>query len=538
MKNKEYCFYDVPELYSLRDLIKEHSEDKAKQMAFTYRKRRELVKKTYYDFYREVEFFGEFLLQKYKNTHIAVFGENSYDWLLTYFATACSGNVIVPIDAGLSAEEVSILVAKSDCEVFIYSENYFDIAEEMVDKYQVNIDMYSMKDMKKYLEEGEQLLQAGSQLFQKIEISEGQVATIVFTSGTTGVSKGVVLTHKNLCQDIYASCRSFIVTGSVIAFLPFHHIFGMIAGIMMIFHYARPIHINRSLKEIMQDIQEIKPQTLLLVPLYVESFYKQIMDEIKKQNKEQQMKFAKKIILVAGKLGIDLRKKFFAEIQQKFGGNLEYIICGGAALDPFYVREFRMFGIELRNGYGITECSSVISVNRNFYNRDGSVGKVIPCCEVKISDEGEILARGANVMKEYYKDEENTQMSFLDGWYRTGDLGYLDRDGFLYVTGRSKNLIILSNGENVSPEGIEQELSKSEWIEEVLVYGEGNYLVAEIYPNQDAASEQTKSEIDKVISTWNKMQPAYRQIKKIIMRQDEFEKTTSRKIKRYKAGGE
>jgi long-chain acyl-CoA synthetase len=532
MKKGNYPLYDVPEIHNLRELIEEHSVDKAEQTAFTFRKGKKIEKKTYSEFRQEVECLGEFFLQKYENDHIAVFGENSYYWLLTYFAVACSGNVIVPIDAGLSADEVFDLVRKSDCKAIVYSAIYSDIVEEIEAKYSPDFDKYSMKEIPNYLNKGIELLKNDTAKYKKVILKENQTATIVFTSGTTGVSKGVVLTHENLCQDIYAACQTFTAGGPVVVFLPFHHIFGLIAGVMMVYHYAYPIHINNSLKNIMKDIQEIKPQMLMLVPLYIESFYKQIMDGIKKQHKEKQFQLLQKIISFADKLGIDLRKKILGEIQEKFGGNLEYIICGGAALDSFYIKQFRIFGIELRNGYGITECSSVISVNRNKYNRDGSVGQVIPCCEVKIADDGEILVRGANVMREYYKDTNNTKKSFTDGWYHTGDIGYMDKDDFLYVNGRSKNLIILSNGENVSPEGIEQELLQSEAIEEIVVRGDKNYLVAEIFPKQDLSSDTAEESVHQAVEKWNEKQPKYRQIQKVVLRDEEFEKTTSRKIKR------
>lgn len=529
MRRKNYPYYEIPEIQNLRELLDKKEKNSPGKLAFTFRRRKDVIKKTYLDFSREVAQLGEYLLQNYQKAHIAIFGENSYEWLLFYFAITNSGNIVVPIDSGLSAMEAAELFQGSDCVALAYSNTYQDIVDEWL-KMGMTIPFYNMKYTQDYLQRGQELIGNGSDNFETVTLQTQDIATIVFTSGTTGKGKGVVLTHENICEDIMHSCEVFCPSGSGIAFLPFHHIFGMIASIMMMYHYGYPIHINHSLKYIQKDIQEFKPKTLMLVPLFVESFYKQIMDGVKKQNKGKQLRFLVKIIPFFDKMGIDLRKKFLGEVQEKFGGNLQYIICGGAALDPFYVKMFHVFGIEIRNGYGITECASVIAVNRNLANRTGSVGQVIPGCEVRIGNDGEILVKGKNVFQEYYKDEQNTKESFTDGWYHTGDLGYLDEDGFLYINGRKKNLIILSNGENVSPEGIEQELLQGERIEEIIVRGIGNHLTAEIFSSE--LNEEKENMIRTFIKKWNLRQPQYRQINEIIFRKAEFEKTTSKKIKR------
>lgn len=554
MAGKKYPYYDVGKLETLRDLVWEHStNDKKEQTAFTYRRKKEVVRKTYQQFASEVRILGEYFLCNYDKSHIGIYGENSYEWLLFYFAVVTVGKVAVPVDAGLSAEDSLDLIKRSDCDVVVYSDTYRDIAE-CWRKTGLDILLLNMNKAADYMEFAERNVtdsvseferteqktgknsseteqNAKTYKYDSISISEDHIAAIVYTSGTTGKSKGVVLTHKNICADIVNACQSFRVYGRVVAVLPFHHIFGLLASVMMIFHYAQPVHINHSLKYIMKDIQEFKPQTLLLVPLYVETFYKQIFDAVRKQGKEKKLKSGMKLSSLFLRFGMDFRKKWFREILDRFGGKLDYIICGGAALDPFYVKEFHKLGIEVYNGYGITECASVISVNRNRNNVVGSVGQVIPCCEARISEDGEILVKGDNVFREYYQDTENTEKSFTDGWYHTGDLGYLE-NASLYITGRKKNLIILSNGENVSPEGIEQELLQMDSICEVIVRGEGNHLLAEIFPAEEVMEKDYEAIIADEIENWNRRQPMYRRIGNIRCRMTEFEKTTSRKIKR------
>ena len=235
------------------------------------------------------------------------------------------------------------------------------------------------------------------------------------------------------------------------------------------------------------------------------------------------------------KIGIDIRKELFKSIISAFGGNLEYILCGGAPLDEKYIFEFRSWGIEILNAYGVTECSPGVAVNRNFHHKDGSVGLPIPNCQVKISESGEIVVKGDNVMIGYFKDESATVEAIKDGWYYTGDLGRIDDEGFLYITGRKKNLIILSNGENVSPEELELLISRDNGVSEVVIYAENNLIVAEIFPTDNYLNN--KEYFDKAISEINRTLPPYKRINSIRLREVEFEKNTTKKILRYKVNG-
>ena len=526
---KEYPYYTVRRIETLRDLILENDTQYPDKTAFSYRNDGELVYKTYGDFAREVVSIGEWFTQEPAGKHIGIVGENSYEWLLVYFAVVCSGNIAVPIDANLPTETIQLLIEQSECDIAFFSNAKKDItckqqqgSEERISR---NYKVFFMDELPKLINWGYSEIECNHGRMKDICLRSSDIATIVFTSGTTGESKGVVLTHGNICADIIHSCEMFTISGGVVALLPFHHIFGMVVGIMMVYHYAYPVHINAGKRYIMRDIKELKPQTLMLVPLYVEAFYKQIKRKIKQQGKEEKAKRMAKIALALLRVGIDIRRKVFVELLREFGGNLELIISGGAMLDPDYVNVFHEWGIEIHNGYGISECSSVISVNRNLTNKPGSVGQVISGCEVKIDETGEILVKGENVFSNYYKDEESTRTSFADGWYHTGDLGYFE-DGFLYINGRKKNLIILSNGENISPEGIEQELLKIDLISEIVVRGKGNSLEAEVF------TEDSREKVRTIIEDWNKGQPPYKRIGNVVFRDDEFQKTTSKKIKR------
>lgn len=335
-----------------------------------------------------------------------------------------------------------------------------------------------------------------------------------------------------MTSDINFACKNFKLNGNTLSVLPFHHTLGLITTIFKVFNYNQSTFINKSLKHIQRDLQVSKPQTVFMVPLFVETFYKTILETAKKSGKYKTLIRAAKISDILLRMGIDIRKTLFKSVHEAFGENLEYIICGGAPLDAKYVKAFRSWGINILNGYGITECAPVVSVNRNHYWRDGSVGQVLDGCSVKISDDGEILVKGDNVMLGYYNDEVSTNQVLIEGWYYTGDLGYIDKDEFLFITGRKKNLIILSNGENVSPEEIEAHIMRDEAVAEVVVYGENGMLTAEIFPAETYMGNQEY--FNELAAHLNQGQPQYKQIHRVKLRDEEFKKNSTKKILRYK----
>ena len=338
-----------------------------------------------------------------------------------------------------------------------------------------------------------------------------------------------MLSEKNILSDIYGACSLFKPNGLVFSCLPFHHAFGLITSVLKPFYYGVPVFLNHSLKNIIPEMKDAKPNTMFVVPVFIENFYKQIWKNARNTKKDKILKAMINVSNSLLKVGIDLRKYFFKSILESFGGNLEYIICGGAFLDKKYVKWFRSIGIQILNGYGITECSPVLAVNRNEYYKDGSVGQIVRGADIKIEN-NEILVKGDIVMLGYYKDEKATKEAMQHGYFNTGDFGYLDKDNFLFITGRKKNLIILSNGENISPEAIEEKLSKDKGVCEVIVYENDNKLIASIYPNDEYFGNI--SYFNGLIYKYNSKVPKNHQIALVTLRNQEFPKNNNRKILR------
>ena len=528
MKNKPYPYYEVPQMSDLKDMIDKKALDMPDSIAFVYPVETGEMRKTYRDFRNDVIALGTWIYnKKIKNKNVGLIGENSYEWLVTYFALVNGGNVAVAIDKGLPEEEMKVLADTADVETVFVSETYFEKVNKKVGK-----KAYNLKSFEDMLSEGRKLLKDGKNEFQKYEIEPDKTATILFTSGTSGVSKGVELTNRNIAFEITHTSQLFEPKGGVLAVLPFHHAFGLVVGILMVVNYGFPIYINKSLKHVKKNMVDFVPHTMYLVPLCVEYFHKQVWSEVEKKGKTVAFKGLMKTTNALLKAGIDVRKKTYGSIRNAFGGNLEYIICGGAALDPMYVKEFHTWGIEILNGYGATECSPCTSVNRPLFNKPGSVGQLVPGIEVKTTEEGEVAFKGDLVMKGYYKNPEATADALQDGWYLTGDLGYVDEDNFIFLTGRKKNLIILSNGENISPEELEQDFARDPEVQEVLVYDENAKIVAEIFPSEEKMDDIQY--FNKLKDKINKGRPMYKQVASVKLRKEEFIKNASMKIIRYK----
>ncbi|MCR4846044.1 MAG: AMP-binding protein [Eubacterium sp.] len=527
MKNKAYPYYTLPEITDLKDMINSKAYTQPDYTAFVYPCDSGEMKKTYEDLKSDINALGTWMYhKKIKNKHVAIIGENSYEWLVVFMAAINGGNVALAIDKGLPEEEITSLLETGEADVAFVSNTFI----EKVNKKSVK-KVYNLKDFNTILSEGRELISSGKNEFINYDVNPDDTAAILFTSGTSGKSKGVELTNRNIAFEINRTCQLFRPDGRVVAVLPFHHAFGLIVGILMVLNYGKSVYINKSLKYVKKNMEDFGPQTMFLVPLFVEFFHKQIWNEIAKKGKTQAFKGLMKSTDLLLKTGVDVRKKTYAQILNVFGGNLEYIICGGAALDPMYVKEFRTWGIEILNGYGTTECSPCTAVNRPHHHKDGSVGVIIPESEVGVTDEGEIIFRGDHVMKGYYKNPEATEEAIIDGWYHTGDLGYVDDEGFIFLTGRKKNLIILSNGENISPEEIEQDFARDPGVNEVLVYDEGGKIVAEIFPEEDHLKDQEY--FDKLMNKINKGRPLYKQVVRVKLREEEFIKNASMKIVRH-----
>lgn len=537
---------------NMREFVEFCTEQHGDKTAFRYFENKAVRDISFRQFHDDAAALAGWLLrQGYHGKRIALYGENSYPWLVSHFAITTSGNIAVPIDRNLQPEDVKKLVAMSGSAAFIYSRIFAAKAAEFKIEGLRLICMDELPELMKQGAAGNSAAEnaaAGNIAAENsadgnaagtepgsVSISPDDAAAIVYTSGTTGISKGVMLTHRNLIMNARASADAAHIEGGNVMVLPLHHMLAFTTGVTAVMLYGYSIYINDSIRHISRDLQLAKPQHTVLVPMIVEGLYKTIWRTAEKNGQVKKLRFGLTLSNAASKVGIDLRKKLFKEVLSALGGNLETIVCGGAALDEKYIRGFHDLGVEVINGYGITECSPVVAVNRLGNIRANTVGQALFCNEIRIGNPGEdgigeIEVHGSNVMKGYLDQPEITAQSFDGGWFRTGDLGRIDKDGFLFITGRIKNLIILKNGENISPEEIEEKLYRITGVKECLVSGENEQIVAEIFPDADVPDARTS--IEEEIRKMNKGVPSYKQIADIRFRDTEFEKTTTQKIRR------
>ena len=511
-------------------MIVQQAKENPGRVAFRFRRGREILQKTISEFQNDIDALGTWLFHSgIHGRHVALIAPNSYEWLVVYFAVVSGDNVIVPIDKDLKPEELQKLITHSEStHVFADSRIAAGLGGALT--------VFSMKKLDDMLLAGRKYLAAGERGFVDYPQAVDRLATIVYTSGTTGDSKGVMLTQANIIADINTGCPHFKPGTSSMSVLPFHHMFGLVVALFMLVNWRSTVFINGGLRTLMPDFQEAQPRTTMLVPLHIQTFHKMVMERAKKEGKYKKLRRGMRLSLLLYRLSIDVRKKLMAEVRKPFGGELENILVGGAALDPYYEKEYRAWGIDLITAYGATECSPGIAASRNHYHRDGSVGLPIGCNAVRIAEDGEVLIQGDNVMQGYWHDEAATEQALVDGWYHSGDIGRLDPDGFLYLTGRKKNLIILSDGENVSPEKLESQIGLIEGVAEVLVCQENDQIVAEIFPETAFAGKQEW--FDQQILKYNETLPPAQRIRAVRLRTEEFPKNTSRKILRHAAGKE
>lgn len=471
--------------------------------------------KTYTQLKNDTECFSAVLAAlSEQEKHIAILGPNSYSWITAYFGTVNSGSVAVPLDAQLSVEELCELINRADVTTLVYDKAKEEVAAAAMTSCpnlkhvigmqgkapaQGDVESHSMWELM-----GEQ--QPGFSYEPKPE----QLATIMFTSGTTGKSKGVMLTHRNMAEN--ATCLDMkIDPGTVVmSVLPVHHAYCLSMDILKGLSLGSVICINDSLLRIAKNISLFEPNMILMVPLMIETFAKKL-EEVSWVPAP----------LVKGKV---------------FGKQFHTVCSGGAYLNPAYLDVFHKYGIEILQGYGMTECSPVISTNLSWESKVGSVGKLMPNCEAK-TVEGELWVKGSSVMQGYYKMPKETAETLEDGWLKTGDLGYVDEDNFVFLTGRKKNLIITKNGENVSPEEIENALGENRLIQEVLVRDSEGVIEAEIFPDYEYAKKKKikdiTAELQKMVDAYNEGAPLYKRVFKLKVRETEFEKNTTKKIKRF-----
>lgn len=532
--------YNLNVVYSdLKDMMNGVAERFGEDTAFKYEKRGVKTEISYKRFKNDVDGFGTYLFDKGYNgdKKIAVLGENSYEWIVTYFAVVNGGNVIIPLDKELKANELLVLLNASESDILVYSKQKQAVVDEMVNNGLSVKNLICMTDLEGIIAEGLDLIDSGNTEYLDCRIDVEKMCAIIYTSGTTGTPKGVMLNQKNLTQDAYLSISCSKIPRDCVAVLPLNHTFGFMACILCQVWMGYSTFITSSLKTFMRDVKEHKPGHISVVPLFVESIYKNIWKNAEKQGKAGLLKKLIKVSNGMRKVGIDMRRTLFKTVLDNFGGNLEMIISGGAPIDDIYMKGLEDFGITIINGYGITECSPIVALNRVECVKYGTVGKAIPTVQVKIENpnedgEGEICVKGDIVMMGYYNNEEATNEVIKDGWFNTGDIGQIVDGDFLKITGRKKNLIILANGKNVYPEELEFLVAHVENVTECLVYEEDDMIAVEIYTDVEENREQVRDQIKEGIQKVNESLADYKKIRKIKFRSVEFEKTTTKKIKR------
>ena len=505
---------------TIRELLAAAEQDFGAQDAFRYKvkdsgngkKEVRIEAKTYTQLKEDSECFSAVLAELgQQGKHIAIVGPTSYSWVVAYFGTADSGSVVVPLDANLPEADLCELIDRADVTTLVYDEAKAGVAQMAAQRCTKLEHILCMSEPHGIAKEQSMWeLIGGQHAGFDYAPQPDQLATIMFTSGTTGKSKGVMLTHRNLAEN--ATCLDMgLESGIVIlSVLPIHHAYCLSMDILKGISIGSVICINDSLLRVAKNIKLFEPNMILMVPLMIETLAKKLEE--------------------AAWIPAPLVKA------KVFGKQFHTVCSGGAYLNPAYLEMFQKYGITIWQGYGMTECSPVISTNYGDFMKDGSVGRLMPNCEAKVVDE-EIWVKGSSVMQGYYNMPQETAETLADGWLKTGDLGYVDEDGYLFLTGRKKNLIITPNGENVSPEEIENKLGENRLVQEVLVRESEGVIEAEIFPDYEYAGKKKikdiQSELQKIIDAYNQGAPLYKRVFRLKVRETEFEKNTTKKIKRF-----
>ena len=557
----------APSAVDMLDLVRQLSNHGDK-IAYKYYVGKEIKSLTYVEVQTMVhECAAAFDSMGLKGQRVAVIGDTSPQWITTYMAAMSASCVVVPMDKELDVAEICKFLDMVEAKAIVYSKSF---NEKFVDAIQNNTTgvqyfipvtpvhdssfdakIISFEDV---LAKGRARIAAEGYDYPAVEDHEA-MAEMLFTSGTTGTSKCVMLSQKNVFAAVNAACETVCFTPDdvIMSVLPVHHTYELMC-VLAASLYGMEICINDSLRHVMKNLQIFKPTGLVLVPLFLNTMYKKIWSEAERTKKDGVLKLALATSKTLLSVGIDARRKLFKTVLNSFGGRLDHIICGGAKLNPDLIAAFEDFGISVFEGFGITECSPLTNVTPYYNRKYGSIGPSVPCCRNRIADaqmgehgymEGELQIKGDNVMLGYYNNPEANAAAFTeDGWFRTGDVAYMDEEGFVYITGRMKSVIVLENGKNVFPEEIEEYLNDVDTIAECVVVGrkaedsDEVILTVVAYPNYEklptgASEEEIREIIHKQIMQINRRLPSFKQMKGLEIRSTEFEKTTSKNIKRH-----
>ncbi len=510
---------------------------------------------SYKKFREDIIHFSTYLnSQGYKENRIAIIGDNSYQWLIGYFATVCGLGVVVPLDKGLPYEEIITSLESSEATVLLYDKAHTKVIEKIKEANTTVTRFICMDDFSEMILEGKKEYENGNNYYYERQIDNEAMAIMLFTSGTTSKAKAVMISHKNITSNIYSVTSSIMMypEDRNMAFLPFHHTFGS-TGIMLMLHYGTCTAFCDGLKYLQKNLVEYKISAFICVPLLIEGIYKKVMATAKKQGKDKLISRMIKLTNLLLKVKIDIRRKVFKSVLEQLGGNIRLIVSGASAIDKDALAGFQAFGITTLQGYGLTETSPILTAECEGNLRLGSVGKPLVNIDIKIDNPneegiGEVLAKGPNVMQGYYNNPEETAKVFKNGWFRTGDLGYIDDEGYLFLCGRAKNVIVLKNGKNVYPEEIETLIAALPYVEENMVFGTAKKhdpsdmtIAAKIVYNKEyvknnygnISEAELHKIIDKDIDEINKRLPSYKQIIRTIVTDVPTIKTTTAKIKRH-----
>ena len=551
----------------LKDMLQKSGELYGERPAYMFKtdKPGQFRTITHKEFRDEIKALGTALVKMgLKDKRIAVISENRYEWELAYLSIATGTGVVVPLDKALPENELESLILRSQAEAIFYSHKYDEVMNKLREKKNTNLKYFISMDIdennngiysqKQLVEKGKKLLEEGNREFLDAKIDAEKMGIMLFTSGTTAMSKAVMLSHKNIVSNMMDIGKTFDIyeEDRLLSFLPLHHVFECTAGFLFVISTGACICFCEGVKHMADNIKEFQITAMISVPAVYEVIYRKLLKAIEKKGKLETVKKGIKISEVLLKVGIDVRRKIFKEIHDNLGGKLRLAVAGGAALDPETQKGFNDLGIKLLQGYGLTETSPVVAADTPKGYKIGSIGKKLPSFEVKIEnpDEdgiGELIAKGPSVMLGYYENEEATKEAIdKDGWFHTGDLAKIDKDGYIYICGRKKSVIVLNNGKNVFPEEIENLLNKIEGIKESFVYekkeDDGDVkvccklvydkdLIKDMYNIE--GEDNIKDFLWKKVKEVNNLMPKYKYVREMIISEEELIKTTTLKIKRH-----
>ncbi len=569
MKDPYSGLYEVTEIHNLRDVIKKRLHEFPENPVFLVKEKKggEYIPISTEKYDHDIDSLGTYFMNTVKKgARIAIFSETRYEWYVSYLATTNGTGCVVPLDKELPVDDVFNMLTRAEVDIVLFSKSKLDIINQVygkVDtvKYWISMDP-TTDDRFLYfhdcLKQGSDKLAAGDKIFTEATIDPEEMTILLFTSGTTAKSKAVMLCQKNICKNLMSMFSMLYIDRSDVwlSVLPLHHTYECTCGFLGQVYRGTTVAICEGLRYIAQNIQEVKPTCILMVPVMLELFYKKIMKGVKAD--PQKAKKLEKGIKIANALHLSnkMRRKLFKQIHDVFGGRMRLIILGGAPVNPEILTFFQNIGFKCVQGYGLTECAPILALNRDKQFKNHAAGLPLPGCDVKILNPdsdgiGEFISKGDNNFLGYYNDPENTALALdKDGYYHTGDLGYIDEDGFCIITGRKKNVIIAKNGKNVFPEEIEFLLSQSPYVAESVVSGVNDevkddiVVTATIFPDideikaklgieTDPTEEQIMNILKDVVSATNEKLESYKKIKNTVLRMTEFEKNTSKKIKRY-----